>query len=202
MTDGDGTISVRELDSVMRSLGRYHTEAELQDMIDRVDANGDGVVDFSEFSDMMAGVKDTDIEEDIKETFKAFDKDGNGFISAAELRHAMANLGRHSLFFFHGPLLTGITRSIGEELTHAEVDDMIREADVDGDGLISYEEFVKVIPLCSSTRHMCLTDRPSSPIDDAVEIIALNIRCTYGPVLASSLRPRATCTIFGSDTWG
>ena len=49
---------------------------------------------------------------------------------------------------------------------------MIREADVDGDGQINYEEFVKVIPLCPSTRHMRLTDRPSSPIDDAVEIIA------------------------------
>lgn len=41
------------------------------------------------------------------------------FISAAELRHVMTNL--------------------GEKLTDEEVDEMIREADVDGDGQINYE---------------------------------------------------------------
>jgi len=57
--------------------------------------------------------------------FKVFDRDGNGFISAAELRHVMTNL--------------------GEKLTDEEVDEMIREADVDGDGQINYEEFVKMM---------------------------------------------------------
>ena len=48
-----------------------------------------------------------------------------GFISAAELRHIMTNL--------------------GEKLTDEEVDEMIREADIDGDGQINYEEFVKMM---------------------------------------------------------
>ena len=56
---------------------------------------------------------------------QVFDRDGNGFISAAELRHVMTNL--------------------GEKLTDEEVDEMIREADVDGDGQINYEEFVKMM---------------------------------------------------------
>jgi len=51
-----------------------------------------------------------------KEAFKVFDRDNNGFISAAELRHVMT--------------------SIGEKLTDDEVDEMIREADQDGDGRI------------------------------------------------------------------
>ena len=50
------------------------------------------------------------------EAFKVFDRDNNGFISAAELRHVMT--------------------SIGEKLTDDEVDEMIREADQDGDGRI------------------------------------------------------------------
>ncbi|KAL2535955.1 Calmodulin [Forsythia ovata] len=66
-------------------------------------------------------MKDTDSEEELKEAFRVFDKDQNGFISAAELRHVMTNL--------------------GEKLTDDEVDEMIREADVDGDGQINYEEF-------------------------------------------------------------
>lgn len=47
------------------------------------------------------------------------------FISAPELRHIMTNL--------------------GEKLSDEEVDEMIREADIDGDGQINYEEFVKMM---------------------------------------------------------
>jgi len=115
-------------------------------MINEVDADGNGNIDFPEFLTMMARkMKDTDSEEEIKEAFKVFDKvwqfccgarrnaqsllknrkDGNGYISAAELRHVMTNL--------------------GEKLSDEEVDEMIREADVDGDGQINYEEFVKMM---------------------------------------------------------
>ena len=81
---------------------------------------GNGTIDFPEFLAMMARqVREADTEEEIREAFKVFDKDGNGFISAAELRHVMTNL--------------------GEKLTDEEVDEMIREADIDGDGQINYE---------------------------------------------------------------
>lgn len=144
--DGDGNITTKELGTVMRSLGQNPTEAELQDMVNEVDADGNGTIDFPEFLTMMARkMKDTDSEEEIREAFKVFDKDGNGQISAAELRHVMTNL--------------------GEKLSDEEVDEMIREADVDGvrfsffffpvlckmmltlvqDGSINYQEFVRMM---------------------------------------------------------
>ena len=49
---------------------------------------------------------------------QVFDRDGNGFISAAELRHVMMNL--------------------GEKLSEEDVDEMIREADVNGTGQLDY----------------------------------------------------------------
>ena len=44
--DGDGTITTKELGTVMRSLGQNPTEAELQDMINEVDADGKQTLDF------------------------------------------------------------------------------------------------------------------------------------------------------------
>lgn len=80
----------------------------------------------AEFLTMMARkMKDTDSEEEIREAFKVFDRDNNGFISAAELRHVMT--------------------SIGEKLTDDEVDEMIREADQDGDGRIDCMAFWSIL---------------------------------------------------------
>lgn len=96
---------------------------KMQDMINEVDANGNGTIDFPEFLTLVSRkMKDTDSEEELSEAFKVFDRDGTGFISAVELRHVMANL--------------------GEKLTDEEVAEMIREADMDGDGQINYSDFV------------------------------------------------------------
>lgn len=85
-----------------------------------------GLVDFPSFVSVMARkIKDVDNEEELREAFRIFDKEGNGFLTASELRHIMMNL--------------------GEKLTEEECDEMIREADIMGDGNINYEEFVTMM---------------------------------------------------------
>lgn len=123
---GTGMISTRELGNLMKSLGQNPTEAELRDLVNEIDINGDGEIDFNEFCNLMSKQShEGDADEELREAFKIFDKDEDGFISPAELRFVMTNL--------------------GEKLTDEEIDDMIREADFDGDGLINYEEFVYMI---------------------------------------------------------
>ncbi|KAK2162459.1 hypothetical protein LSH36_98g03026 [Paralvinella palmiformis] len=122
--DGDGCITTHELGTVMRSLGQCPTEAELQDMINEVDADGNGTIEFSEFLVMMTKKKQ-DVCGELREAFKVFDKNGDGNISSEELRQVMHNLGEH--------------------LTDEEISEMIREADKDGDGQVNYEEFVHMM---------------------------------------------------------
>ena len=125
-TDGNGFVTTDELGTVMRSLGQKPTDEEILDMIHLVDEDGDGTIDFEEFILLMEmKMNDSDEEQDIIEVFKVFDNDGNGYITAAELRHVMTNL--------------------EEKLTDEEIDEMINEADIDGDGQISYNEFKRMM---------------------------------------------------------
>ena len=70
-------------------------------------------------------IRSFDSDADIRGAWTVFDKDNKGWIEAAELRHVLAN--------------------IGEKLSGAELEEMIKEADVDGDGQINYAEFVKMM---------------------------------------------------------
>jgi len=66
-----------------------------------------------------------DNEEQTREAFKVFDKNGTGLVEIAELRHVLTTL--------------------GEKLTVQEVDSVMKEADTDGDGKISLQDFVRVM---------------------------------------------------------
>lgn len=68
---------------------------------------------------MAKSVQDTDSHDELREAFKAFDRNGDDIIDAAELRLVMSKL--------------------GEQLTDAEIDEMIQTADRDGDGQVHYE---------------------------------------------------------------
>lgn len=53
--DGDGKISAKELDIVMRALGEPVDKQTLELMIASVDTDHNGSIDFEEFKQMMKG---------------------------------------------------------------------------------------------------------------------------------------------------
>lgn len=75
-THDRGDISTVELGKIMRSLGQNPSEAELQDMVNKIDADGNGVIDFEEFLTLMARLLNGDgasEEEELQEAFRIFD---------------------------------------------------------------------------------------------------------------------------------
>eukprot|EP00879_Flechtneria_rotunda_P004918 GHRR01005192.1.p1 GENE.GHRR01005192.1~~GHRR01005192.1.p1 ORF type:complete len:149 (+),score=35.55 GHRR01005192.1:82-528(+) len=124
--DNDGCITTSELGTVIRALGKSPTEADVRSLIKEIDPDGKGLINLQEFLGVMArDIRSYDSENDIRNAWKVFDKDQRGVIEAKELRHVLSN--------------------IGEKLSGSELDDMIKEADPDNDGLIQYEEFVRVL---------------------------------------------------------
>ena len=124
--DRDGAINNKELGTIMRNLGQNPSEEELREMIKEIDLDGNGVIDFNEFLYLMVKkMNGNDTEEELLEAFKVFDRDGNGYVTSHELRSVMT--------------------SLCEGTTPEEVEEMIKEADIDGDGQIDYQEFVKMM---------------------------------------------------------
>ena len=124
--DSSGTITTKELGTVMRNLGQNPSEEELKQLIREVDLNGDGTIDFKEFLCLMVKkMDDTDIDLELQDAFKFLDMDKDGYITSLELRNGMNNL--------------------GDEYTPEEAEEMIKEGDLDNDGKINYDEFMKII---------------------------------------------------------
>ncbi|KAI8592216.1 calmodulin-like protein [Geranomyces variabilis] len=127
--DKSGAIDLDELGAVMKSLGFTPSSEELCAMIDKVDADHTGTVEFDEFLEMSHDwmMQEIQTEEQIREAFEAIDLEGKGFISAETL----------------GKLLDMLMPIHGKG--HAEVADMIKEFDMDGDGVIGFDDFLAIM---------------------------------------------------------
>ncbi|KAD7478798.1 hypothetical protein R6Q59_005440 [Mikania micrantha] len=130
--NGDGKISSSELGSIMGSLGHRPNDDELQSMINEVDGDGDGFIDLSEFIELNTkDIDSTEVIENLKDAFSVFDIDNNGLISPEELQKVLGRL--------------------EEACTIGDCRKMIAGVDVNGDGMISFDEF-KVMMMTTGMR--------------------------------------------------
>merc|ERR1712193_264283 len=117
-TDGSGTIDAKELKVAMRALGLDAKKDEIRRMINDIDKDGSGTIDFNEFLNMInARMGDRDSREEIIKVFRLFDDDETGKISFKNLKRVAQELGEN----------------------------MIDEADRDGDGEVNEDEFFRIM---------------------------------------------------------
>lgn len=130
--NGDGRITMGELRGSLTNMGIFIPDKDLTTMINGIDINGDGCVDGDEFQALYTLIMERqddeqDDEQDMKEAFNVFDKNGDGFISVDELGTVLGSLGLHQ----------------GRNLEDCKL--MITKVDVDGDGMVSFKEFKKMM---------------------------------------------------------
>ena len=110
----------------MRALGFEPKREEIKKMIADVDKDGSGVIDYPEFLDMMTQkMAERDPREEMLKAFRLFDDDETGKISFRNLKR--------------------VAKELGENMTDDEITEMIEDADRDGDGEISEEEFMRIM---------------------------------------------------------
>ncbi|WAR29222.1 CALM-like protein [Mya arenaria] len=138
--------------------GCEFSESDIREnKVDRLtdkDVKGNGSLSFPHFLTLMANrfsveVLDSkarkkqqeadDLLSEMKEAFKVFDGDGN-----AELKHTL--------------------HKMGERLMEEEIDEMMMEADTDGDGQISFPEF------CRLVRIQEMEDNPGSQMSQNINV--------------------------------
>ncbi|RCN43220.1 EF hand [Ancylostoma caninum] len=141
ISDRSGAIALDELETAIRNLGLEQTRDELDKIIDEVtfqlgdliiqrfivDQRGNHQIDFDEFCVVMRRLymKKRSWNEVVKECFSVFDRSESSVISKKDFQY--------------------ILRELGDITDNQIIDEIFLEADVDGNGLIDYDEFTYMV---------------------------------------------------------
>lgn len=125
--DGDGELCPNELEAAMSLFGLENKGSELQELFEEMDTDHNGSLDFGEFATaMVRKMKYVDSEQFLQTAFSRFDSDGSGAVSPEELRRLLDAINKEK-----------------QVVTEAEINQMIEDADKDGDHEISFTEFIE-----------------------------------------------------------
>ncbi|CAG8706665.1 6417_t:CDS:2 [Funneliformis caledonium] len=130
-TEGKGIIDIKELKLAIRALGfDPPKKAELKSMVSNIknqsSESGDNTIDFDNFNKMMTDkMSERNLNDEIIKVFQSFDDDHTGKISFKNLKR--------------------VAKELGEEISDDHLREMIEEADLNGDGEVDEDEFMKLI---------------------------------------------------------
>ncbi|KAJ2779246.1 Calcium-binding component of the spindle pole body (SPB) half-bridge [Coemansia javaensis] len=125
-TNKDGYIDYFELKVAMRALGFDQKKDEVLRVLQQNGTDDGAKIGLDGFIRVMSGmIAARDPVEEYKKAFKLIDEGGSGVITAQSLRR--------------------IARELGENIAEDEIQAMIDEFDLDSDGAINEDEFIKIM---------------------------------------------------------
>ena len=125
-SESTGVIDSKELKVAMRALGFEPKKEEIRRLLGEVDKTGEGVIKFEDFMDIMTQkMLERDPIEEMKKAFHLICEEGQDKITLKSLQK--------------------VAKELGENMTVEELQEMIEEADRDGDGEIGEEDVLKVM---------------------------------------------------------
>ena len=125
-SESTGYIDSKELKVAMRALGFEPKKEEIMKILSEVDKQGEGNISFEDFLSIMTEkMLERDPIEEMKKAFHLICEEGQDKITLKSLQK--------------------VAKELGENMTIEELQEMIEEADRDGDGEIGEEDFLKVM---------------------------------------------------------
>jgi calcium-dependent protein kinase len=126
-TNGDGKLSMDEVKTgYLDHYGKVMSDQEVEDMFNSVDTDKSGFIDYSEFVVAALNERQLTSNEKLMAAFKMFDKDGSGTITGDEIKEVLT---------FGG----------ASTMSAQAIDQILKQVDENGDGEISFEEFVAMM---------------------------------------------------------
>ncbi|CAD5174576.1 unnamed protein product [Musa acuminata subsp. malaccensis] len=120
--DGDGKISAAELTACMRNIGEELSLEDAEAFVELADRDGDGLLDLEDFVKLVEVEGEEERDRDLRAAFKMYEDEGDdGCITPGSLKRMLSRL--------------GTSRGIDECRT------MICRFDLNGDGVLSFDEF-------------------------------------------------------------
>lgn len=126
--DKNGLIPCNVLGEVFKALNKEVSNDELKEMLTEVDFDQKGVIEFEEFMLLMnKRAKEFDDDARIIDAFKIFEKENKkGFIEVTDLKNLLMYVGK----------------------SEEEIDTLLTQAEIDIDGFINYEVFIRKLSAC------------------------------------------------------